>query len=373
MIKYIKLLVVSVVFLVGASLVSAQSSINPEALPVINNVTAEPKIFSEGDSIEFSFKVDQPVKTLVNIYDARGYLVWSKPIGTGNGLISGEQKITWNGKAKGNKSLVPEAYYYTISATNQQGKTSVYDLTDITGGERIHAQDIQFNAEQKKVTYMLPSNARFFLRYGVDQGPMMGTLVNSAVQAFGQHSVPWDGKDQSEQFELSKLGQVKFGISGYTLPRNALIYQTKDKTLTTKATNWAEIPADKSTQRFVKPDRSRNVHIHRFQNRESSKDFAIKLTAKSGKESQNGLVIAGPSSKFRVDIAPEDKQIVEAQRFEVSFFIDNKLVHENEVSYVPYTWHLPELDLEQGEHILTALVVGFGSHFGVASTKFVVD
>jgi len=356
----------------------AQQAKQEQKAPLISNVTAEPKIFHQGDEIEFGFRVDQPAQVTLNVYDARGYLVWSKR--NKKNLAAGEHKIIWNGKAKRNKLLIPEAYYYTISASNKAGQTSVYDLTDITGGERIYAQNTRFNTEEQKVTYVLPSNARFFLRYGIDQGPMLGTLINNAVQPFGRHSITWNGKDQSQLFELNKLGKIKFGISGYTLPRNALIYRgekisedNSNALINHGPTQWSELPADESTQRASKPDRTRNVHIHRFQNRESSKDFDISLISKSDNKTPRGFVIADQSTRFRVDIAAQDKPLIEAQRFEVSFFINNKLIHENEVSYVPYTWHLPDLDLPKGEHMLTALVIGFGNHFGVTSTKFTVQ
>lgn len=338
----------------------------------ISNVSAAPKLFKQGDSVTFRFTLNQAAKAAVNVYDARGYLVWQK--GGRKTLKAGEHEVVWNGKGKRNKALWPEAYYYTVSATDKAGNTALYDLTDITGGERIYVQTINYDPETKQVTYMMPSHARVFLRYGLDEGPMLGTLVNSAVKPFGLNMVSWDGLDPSKKIILSEHGKIKFGASGYTLPRNALIYQGngEQSAKLNGPTAWSKLPADERKQRESKPDRSRPVHIHRFQNREASKDFKINLSATAETNSQ-GLLIANDKSKFRVTIADEDRPFVEAQRFEVSFFINNKLVHENEVSYVPYTWHMPNLNLPKGEHLLTALVVGFGSHFGVSSVKFVVE
>ena len=83
-------------------------------------------------------------------------------------------------------------------------------------------------------------------------------------------------------------------------------------------------------------------------------------------------VVSG-RTRFRVAVAPEDQAVVQSQRFEIQFYLDNQMVYENEVSYTPYNWTWDMSRVPPGVHYLTAIVVGYGSHFGVSTMEFRVD
>ena len=242
-------------------------------------------------------------------------------------------------------------------------------MTDITGGKAITAQGLDYDAATQTLSYALSASARIFLRYGYQDGPMLGTLINSAVRSFGKHQLKWDGQDAHGTLTSEDLSNLKFSIIGYELPRNALMYTNGANSV--GPTIWKSMPVDKSQRRSINSPDYANAGIHRYQDREQSRDFNVKMVFKNFADN-DGSVVLNDNAAVRVDIAGEDKVVVQSQRFEVSLYIDQRLAHENEVSYVPYTWYLPG-DLNSGEHVLTALVLGFGNHFGVVSRKFQVN
>ena len=69
----------------------------------------------------------------------------------------------------------------------------------------------------------------------------------------------------------------------------------------------------------------------------------------------------------------EDKWPLEQSLYEVSFFLDQQFVSEEETGYTPLTWRWDPAGLAPGLHVMTVNVSGYWGHVGVASVLLRVE
>ncbi len=329
---------------------------NAEAKLAITNVTAKPNYIDLDlqQETQIRFRINQASTIAIKLFDANHALVRQHAFA--QILKPGEYEWHWDGKNNQGEEVKPEVYFYTLHGQLENGEELIYDLTDITGGNPVSATNVHYVKEKGVVNYALNVPARIFLRAQLSHGLLLDTLVNSKVHAAGLHSIQWDGKDSSGNTDIANLGNLSFTGRGYQLPRNAIIVNHADLLQTSKTNNSSIIRNQQQ--------RAKSTNEHYRHDRELCKDFTVILKQDEQADSDDQI------KKFRVDLMPSEKNMVVSQRFEVSFFIDYKLAHENEVSYVPYNWRIDTSNLEQGEHVLTAVVIAYGSHVGSSSLKF---
>ncbi len=336
----------------------------------IANVSAEPAIFkpAKDKTIKVGFTINEPAHVQLNIYDARDYLI--RNISSKKVLSAGNHTLTWDGRSASGQPLPPEAYYYTLEAKSATDELSekpvVYDLTDKTGGETVYAVKVEYNPKDKKVHYALPATARIFMRVGIEKGNIYGTLINGAIRQAGQQTWSWDGWDQSHVFELGTHPKLQVYVEGIALSDNAILIDGPPPAMPT----YVSLKPDEIVRRKAQP-KPPGVNIHARHQRELCRDFPVTLTLPDNiKQSKQGLPLITGKLPVKMDLRPEDVVMLESQRFELVYYLNNNLVYENEVSYVPYTWIWDPKTLSGGTHYMTAVGVGFDGHFGMSTIKF---
>lgn len=335
----------------------------------ITHVAAAPAVINTANDDEavITFALSEPADTVLEIYDARGRVVHTQERKV---LEGGDQQFTWDGTTTRGEPVVPEAYTYVITATATDGKAVTYNPTPLTRNEPVQSDDIDYVPDAGELRYVLPGPSRIFLRLGIKNGPLLATVVNGAVRPGGLNTERWDGWDQSGVINLANHPRLLFGIRGHQLPVNTIL--VKNGETFPAQPDWPE-DADSDAGQAAQWPSARSAG--RCATPEHCRDFKVALEVLDIKRNPVADDAVDPDQPvvFRVRLNADDGLELESQRFEVSFYADNQLIYENESSYMPYSWTLEPGKLGAGEHYLTALVIGFGGHFGVASTRLNVS
>ncbi|NNJ94240.1 MAG: hypothetical protein HKP57_05805 [Halobacteria archaeon] len=334
----------------------------------LTGVSASPAAISGGpdEPVEISFHINQSGSVVLEIYDAYERLVFHTS--SQAPLAAGDHALRWKGVDDRGKPVVPGAYYYVLKASTKDGSNVTYDLSDITGGKILNIDDIRYLADEGVVSYTVPATSRLFVRYGIEEHVMLGTLVNGKVHLPGEYRVPWKGYDASGRIRLAGHPKLEFFVHGMRLSRNAIIVKgaEPDRPVLTEPVDSADIRTP-----GLKPV---GLNVHAYHKRHLCRDFAITLELVGRKlPAGDAVPVVNGRTRFQVAVAPEDQAVVQSQRFEIQFYLDNQMVYENEVSYTPYNWTWDMSRVPPGVHYLTAIVVGYGSHFGVSTMEFRID
>jgi len=350
---------------IGCLLLGSVSSWASDKLSLAD-VTASPQVFTPGvnDAVKVSFNLNKPATVVLNIYDARDYLIRS--IQSNTRLTKGEQSLSWNGKDQSSRIVPPEAYYYTLVATAENGESVTHDLTDKTGGDTVLSVTSKYDPAKKIIRYALPKTARVFIRVGIEGGNIYGTVVNGTIRRAGKQTQAWEGWDQSRVIALGKHPKLKVYVEGIQLSDNAIIVEDNKAVL---PTYLPYKPNDIIKRNASAKPISANYHVNHV--REQCHDFPITLSLPDNlKKDKDGLPIINGKTPLTMGLSDEYIAMLESQRFEVVYYLNNQLLYENEISYTPYNWIWDPKTLAGGVHYMTAVVIGYSGHYGVASIKF---
>lgn len=330
----------------------------------ITQVTRDKSTLSQhGETIAISFQLSEPAQVTVRIYNPFNELV--RTLGKEQSRAAGQQIVSWDGLDDQGVAVPPDAYVYTLSARNSN-EAVLHDLTDITGGEIVSITDITYEPEKNEVTYVVEKPGRVYLRVGIENGFVLKTLLNNEVQTAGTHTLVWDGSDQSQVLSLRDHPKLRFYGSGYRFSENTIIVQW----LATRDHTALENRTSRLPKRNAKP-RPPGLDRHAYHPVERCRDVTLSLELpNTASTDADGIPIVESGAAWRVGVHPQDQLLMESERSEIVFFLDNQLLYENETSYFPYTWNWSPKVLMSGVHYMTAFVVGFNEHFGFTTRKF---
>ncbi|MBI5041170.1 MAG: hypothetical protein HZB57_08230 [Gammaproteobacteria bacterium] len=333
---------------------------------VITGVTASSAVFHAGDKpISIKFRINEPARVDLEFYDARNVRV--RQISDGKLLAAGDHTYLWDGLDERQQPVPAGAYTYVLTATTPDGNATVHDLSDSTGGETVIADGAVYDATKKVVRYTLPFSARMFVRAGLLEGSVLRTIANGVVREAGVVEERWDGWDESKVVSIGKHPKLQISIEGYRLSRNTLIVSDNGKHLRNPI--WVG-GADQSVKRKTSA-RPSGLNMHAYHAVDSCRDvkLTLALPGELPLNAEGMPIVAGPAA-FHADVAPADMAMVESQRFEIMYFLNNQMLYENEVSYLPYTWTWTSQGTSSGVNYMTAFIVTLGGHYGVSTVRF---
>ncbi len=335
----------------------------------IANVYHEPAMFEpkQGQTTTIGFRLTDSAMVNLNIYDDRDLLV--RRIATDKVLTAGDHAMIWDGKDQAGRLVPPEAYRYTLTAENAEGKTVEYDISDVTGGGTLIPRSVKWVPEKKEIQYTLPKSARVNIRVGLkNHGPMLGTVTDWVPRMAGVNTESWDGKDASNVLELSDHPQLDIIAQAFALSENTIIVGPKsDRVKLIKDMPW------KASKRERKKKAKKRMYAHAQQPVETRGDITISLSLpKSLPKNEDGLPIITDKVPFRLHVAPAHRAHILATRFEAVFFVDGQFVFESEGAFIPMSWIWDPAGSNEGVHYITANVRGYEGNFGAATIKVVV-
>lgn len=335
----------------------------------ISSVVHEPKIisFEKEKYVDIKFSIDEEAKIIVNIFDGRDLLV--RRINSGKMFSPGEHSVRWDGKDQAGRKVPPEAYRYTIVASNN-GKNVEHDLTDLTLGKEIKPGDVKWDPKTKKIKYVLPKPGRVHIRIGIkDHGPYLKGLLDWVPRMAGLQEEGWDGWDRSKVLDLTNHKNLDVTVLAYELSDNTILVGPKQTNVNLISDfKW---PQEKRT---LKKKAKKRMYAHYQQTMESRGGLDIRLVLpKTSGKTQNGLPIVSGIVPIRMEIDEKDLARALNRGFEPAFFVDGVFTYENEVGFMPITWHWDSTKVNDGVHYITANVRGYEGNFGVATVKVFVQ
>lgn len=314
------------------------------------------------EALGIRFSISEPAQITLHIYDARGYLMRS--VGGEELLQAGSHAVEWDGKDDAGRALPPGAYHYTIEGIDAAGKTVLYDLTDLTGGEAIAVLNSGEQAAQKTISYQLGKPARVNIRIGLQEGgPLLRTIRDWVPRNAGKHTEHWNGMDASGVINLAEHPRRELTIQAFSLPDNTIFVgePQAEEQLVALGKN---LPTQR---RITESQRTEVLDISR-QSLESRGEIELLLSLPKAKAESGALRVSG-RTPVRLDVAEKDRQRVVERRFEAAFYVDGLLAFENETGFLPMTWYLDAQNMNLGTHYITANVITYGGNFGVQTVK----
>lgn len=291
--------------------------------------------------------------------------------------LTGNQSytLTWDGRDASGQVVPDEAYFPVIIAKNEGIEKIVLNSLENTGGEEVY--DFEKNIEPKSIQYTLPAASRVLIRSGIHNGPMLKTVIDWEPRTAGFHAERWNGLDSDDLFSLEEHPDVGYLIIGYKLPNHAIItHGNKDKTYRQyrETKNWPFLQAPTRENILSRNDKIIRKEFYTPVMQQKSPRMSVELL-----ESSSGQ----PTSSSRnfdelitkVTLNSQDEIYLDQERFEISFFVNNAFIAEEEQGFVPFTWRWSpgRLGLKPGKHILTVNVSGYNGQVAVKNLEFELE
>ena len=334
---------------------------------LLSEVTISDRSFNPqaGQVVTIDFTLARSARVELAYYDPDFTQVWSwKSEGE---LAAGRRTVTWNGRDIDGAVVPDEAYFFTLTARDAHVVTDIYDPTAFSGGDGGDITQARVDAETRAITYLLPEAARVMIRLGVQDGPLLNTLVDWEPRVAGEITEHWDGRDRDDLIDLFEHPRFKMLITYFALPENSVI------TYGNKNVNYRTYKKLVRTERPAKsrPARPNAVLSPHYQlPRTADYAPALKLKCSPIKEGdETGVLVLQDKTVVTIDIEEDDKAFFINQQYEITLFLDNEFYAEQEMGYVPYNWVWDLSDVNAGDYILTVNVSGFKDQIGVISRR----
>lgn len=181
---------------------------------------------SETLIISYTLPVDGAVTVL--IYDSEGNLI--RTLLSSVSQSAGEQSVSWDGLSD-DSELLPDGSYYTVIQLTIDGHTSIYDTRQISGdvdisgnvtGVNVSSNLSPLTGEYVDISFILPEASKVTVNITDPSKIVLRHLLQEVILPAGNHTVVWDGADDSGQF-LSPGNTFKVDIIAISLSSNNLI------------------------------------------------------------------------------------------------------------------------------------------------------
>jgi hypothetical protein len=319
-----------------------------------------------GQEVSLTYSLSGSNRVTVRVYDPDGGLVRS--LLGGERQEAGSHRVGWDGRDWEGKVVPNEAYMFTV----ETGSGEVYDPTVTSGGEVGDLTDARFDRQAGTVTYRLPAASRVLIRLGIRNGPMYKALVDWKPRVAGSVTETWDGRDEDDLVVLWGNPGFSALITYVTLPDATVIAYGNDEE------TYREYKLGRGEDRPRKPER------------EAPAERAVRLRPEGlvppAWAQAPAVVLSFPELKggpdvpqvseavaVRVDVAPEDREILLREQFEIIFYVDHVFFAEAERGYLPFNWRWELDQFPEGEHVLTVNLASFKGQVGVASRKVRIE
>ena len=337
----------------------------PQESELLSEVRTSSSSFNpeKDEELAILYRLPRKSKTEVTIYDPDFTTI--RTIDSKGFLKAGQHTFIWDGRDLSGKVVPDEAYFFVITAEDENGNTQTYDPTVFSGGEGNDITQANVDPDTKVITYRLPVMARVLIRLGVQDGPLLRTLVDWQPRVAGEITEYWNGKDQDNMIDLLNHSRFKMLITYFTLPENSVI---------TYGNRTVDYRGYKESLGAKRPVKDRTVrtevlvspHYQLPRTVDYSPMLALSLSNVKSYEHGDVPILQG-KTLVKVDIDEPDKSFFVNQQYEITLFLDTEFYTEQEMGYVPFNWVWDLSGVSEGEHILTVNLSGFKDQIGVLS------
>jgi hypothetical protein len=338
-------------------------------------ITYEKSEFSpaQGGVFSIPFELESTANVSIDILSPDGDLV--RELKSNGAMKKGVNKLIWDGKDSKGNVVADEAYLPILHATDiMSGETSHLDMRT-TGGEVVENLSVTITPNEN-ISFKLPYPSRVLSRVGIKGGPMLRTLTNWEPKSRGRIIIRWDGFDQDKLRNIYKDKKLSVLVRAYRLSEYSIItsgnkntdYRQYRKTI--QKPNWQ--PINKNDYILERNGKQIERHYYVPKSFNLSPAVLVKFLDSYPKDDRGRVKIKCPCP-VQVNLTGQEKIQLQGSLYEISFFIDNEFVSEQEQGYVPFTWRWNPSKLEAGEHMLTVNVSGLRGEVGVKSLLLFVE
>jgi hypothetical protein len=282
------------------------------------------------------------------------------------------QGAIWDGKDD-QKQLVPnEAYYLVLVVTDNKDAVTRIDFRNYSGGEEVY--EFKKNIVPKAIEYTLPVASRMLVRSGIKNGPMLATIIDWEPRTAGFHTERWNGRDTDDVITIDQNPKVGYLIVGYQLPDHSIItYGNKKETYRAyrEQKKWPIKKANYENRLLERGDKLIRTEYYTPVLQQKSPRILVELLDKQSRK---------PIKKIKgfdevlaeVKLNTLDEIYLDQERYEISFFVDNEFIAEEEQGFVPFNWRWSpgRFGIKPGAHMLTINVSGYNGQVGVKNIPF---
>lgn len=280
--------------------------------------------------------------------------------------------LKWDGRDS-SKAFVPdEAYHPVLVVTDTSNKTERIDLRSSSGGEEVY--DFEKNIRPGVIEYTLPVASRVLVRAGIKNGPMLRTVIDWEPRTSGFHAERWNGRDLDDVIAIEQNPGVGYLIIGYQLPERTIITYGNARETFRAYRERHKYPLREASYDDRLLERNGKVVRPEFYNpvlQQKSPRIEVHLLAKETRK-EIDQVDNLEEMLTEVKLHPLDEIYLDQERYEISFFVDNEFIAEEEQGFVPFTWRWSpgRLGIKPGKHVLTVNVSGYNGQVGVKNIAF---
>ena len=332
-----------------SGVVSSASSFNPQ----------------RGEELTIHYSLSRKSEVEVTVYDSD--LAAIRTFNSKGLLEPGQHAFIWDGRDLDGKVVPDEAYFFVIKTKDEKGDAQIYDPTVFSGGEGHDITEAHIDPDTKTITYRLPVMGRVLIRLGVQDGPLLRTLVDWEPRVAGEITEYWNGKDQDNTIDLLNHPRFKMLITYFELPENSII------TYGNRSINYREYKKSLKSQRPVKERAVRaDVQVSPHYQLPRTVDYSPMLTLNFSNVKafdRKDIPVLQGKTLVKVEIDESDKSFFVNQQYEITLFLDSEFYVEQEIGYAPFNWVWDLSGVKEGEHVLTVNMSGFKDQIGLLSKK----
>ncbi len=283
-----------------------------------------------------------------------------------------QYQLEWDGTDQQNMVVPDEAYRLVFRVTDRLGKQTVYDSVSDSGGEEVY--DFEKKIVDKGIEYTLPVASRVLIRSGIKNGPMLSTIIDWEPRSRGFHVERWSGRDADNVLSIDQFPQVAYLILGYQLPYHSGITFGNKSLSYRKYREKKKLPvvkADYENRLLERNNKLIRTEYYTPVLQQKSPRISVLLN-KKGTESSVSKINEFEEIITEVKLNALDEVYLDQERYEITFFVDNEFIAEEEQGFVPFNWRWSpsRYGLTPGDHMFTINVSGYSGQVGVKHIPF---
>jgi hypothetical protein len=340
----------------------------------ITDVKVKPQSFNpaQGETAEITFRVSQPAKIILKLFDAEQRLVAQLFSEAEPG--SEVSSMVWNGRDMEGVIVPDEAYTMAIDAVTYQGKISSYDPATFSGGEYVELEKLAYNQKNRVVTYHVNKDSRVRIRAGIgDGGPMLKKVAVWKPRLKGERAEAWDGKDESGAVYFADSKKFVIWGEALSMPENSIF--TRGNRDSDYFAYKKKLPVPRPEKEKRPAFRSRDTDLAMLRGVQVTLKQEPRFTLKLPKTPlhASGLPLVRGTCPITLYIDKNIKRHITEERYEVIFYVDYKFSTEAEEGFSPFTVMWDTRAVPNGERTITINVATFGGQISSASRRVFVE
>lgn len=317
---------------------------------------------------QFKFAMQAPGSVSLELLSADNDVI-ATPLNNKR-FSAGTHTAKWDGRdEQGN--LVPDEVYTPRLIITTSNTRYIDEPHQYSGGEIL--KNLQWETEEKTISFTLPQPSRVLIRTGINDGPVMRVLKHWQAAASGRSTIRWDGYDKNQVEYFADHPKRWSVVMAYEIPQYAVITDGNDSISYRDYRSKRDWQAPDIDLSGIELQRN-GVRLSKdyFLPRQFQPDVQISVDSQH-KANQFNLPVASDSLRLHIDVPTEDRWILDSSFYETSLYLDYQFMSEEEQGFVPMVWDVDITRLSAGRHFATVQLFGFGGFITSATVAFWVE